>query len=281
METGTYVHESEVNVLKWRVKALENEIALEKNSRRYEAMLQWRDIYPEDGDIVCKDCQGSGYKGYGCTSTWRGGAGGQQITSDVCDKCWGSGMSNKPWANLRRFDIKNVRELESRVKELELENSALNILKEDDVEEMRERTARMDSAEKRVKELDGLLTAMDESWQKTELALELEKLTVAQLENGDAYRHLESKLASHELCIKELIEALSQVEASAMKYAKLAGESEKRVRELENMRLTWDAAGIADAQKVCDLQAKLSYYEKLPITEINGFKVLVLPKEIV
>jgi hypothetical protein len=27
---------------------------------------------------------------------------GQTITSDVCDKCWGSGDESRPWANLKK-----------------------------------------------------------------------------------------------------------------------------------------------------------------------------------
>jgi hypothetical protein len=112
--------------LRTRCEAAEAELQQEKDVRRYEAMLNWRDIYPEDGDVVCKDCQGSGYKGYGCTSTWRGGAGGQQVTADVCNKCWGSGVSNRPWTDLRRFDVKRIIELEKRVEEMEKENKILS-----------------------------------------------------------------------------------------------------------------------------------------------------------
>lgn len=64
-------------------------------------VLSWRHIYPEQGDVVCGLCGGSGVRVYGSTATWRGGAGGATITTDVCDKCWGSGASNRPWLNLR------------------------------------------------------------------------------------------------------------------------------------------------------------------------------------
>ncbi len=54
----------------------------------------------EDGDF-CEDCSGSGYKIYGDTSTWRGGIGGAAMTTDVCDKCWGSGSKRRPWPSHR------------------------------------------------------------------------------------------------------------------------------------------------------------------------------------
>lgn len=66
----------------------------------YKKMLEWRNIDPRI-DTVCKRCGGSGIRSYGDTSTWQNGIGGQTITSDVCDKCWGSGKENAPWANLR------------------------------------------------------------------------------------------------------------------------------------------------------------------------------------
>lgn len=70
--------------------------------RHIEDMLNWRNIDPEF-DVVCSECQGSGVKEYASTSTWRGGGGGCAITSDVCDKCWGSGKTNRPGVDLRRL----------------------------------------------------------------------------------------------------------------------------------------------------------------------------------
>ena len=67
----------------------------------YDDMLLWRGIDRSVGDAQCPDCGGSGVKVYGDTSTWRKGIGGQMITADVCDKCWGSGNAQKPWLNLR------------------------------------------------------------------------------------------------------------------------------------------------------------------------------------
>lgn len=60
--------------------------------------LEWRGIPEEE---CCKKCNGSGKLLYGSTSTWRGGIGGQMMTSAICDKCWGSGNEKRPWLNLR------------------------------------------------------------------------------------------------------------------------------------------------------------------------------------
>ena len=69
----------------------------------YNDMLEWRGIDRSAGDEPCPNCGGSGVKIYGDTSTWRKGIGGQMITADVCDKCWGSGNAKNPWINLREL----------------------------------------------------------------------------------------------------------------------------------------------------------------------------------
>jgi hypothetical protein len=66
----------------------------------YKMFLEWRGIDPDFG-MVCSSCSGSGVKSYGSTSTWRGGIGGQMITTDVCDKCWGSGNAHCAWPSHR------------------------------------------------------------------------------------------------------------------------------------------------------------------------------------
>jgi len=55
-------------------------------------------IDPED---FCEACGGSGYQTYGSTATWRGGVGGQSMTTDVCCECWGSGDKHRPWPSHR------------------------------------------------------------------------------------------------------------------------------------------------------------------------------------
>ena len=86
-----------------RLEALEsqNKQLLERRDTEYLRMLEWRGI---DGiENACERCGGSGTAVYGSTSTWRGGAGGQMITSDICDRCWGSGDKSNKWTNLRRL----------------------------------------------------------------------------------------------------------------------------------------------------------------------------------
>lgn len=67
---------------------------------RYNACLEWRGINQND---ACQECGGAGVKAYGSTATWRGGIGGQMITNDVCNKCWGSGSRSLPWPSHRRL----------------------------------------------------------------------------------------------------------------------------------------------------------------------------------
>lgn len=55
--------------------------------------LDWRGI--EEGQ-ECPRCGGAGTLAYSSTATWRGGAGGSTITTDVCATCWGSG-TKRPW----------------------------------------------------------------------------------------------------------------------------------------------------------------------------------------
>ena len=64
----------------------------------HETALEWRDIEPGN---ACSECGGAGITFYSDTSTWRHGIGGQAMTTDVCDKCWGSGDRTRPWPNWR------------------------------------------------------------------------------------------------------------------------------------------------------------------------------------
>lgn len=52
---------------------------------------------------ACEPCHGLGVRAYGSTATWRGSAGGMAITSDVCDRCWGSGNADRPWPSHRNL----------------------------------------------------------------------------------------------------------------------------------------------------------------------------------
>ena len=81
----------------------------------YQMLLLYRDI-----EIPCNVCNGLGVKTYGDTSTWHHGIGGQMITSDVCDACWGSGDKNRHWANLRQINSV-IGELKQQIKVLQTE----------------------------------------------------------------------------------------------------------------------------------------------------------------
>jgi len=64
----------------------------------YQRMLQWRSV-----ESPCPKCHGSGVRTYGSTATWRGGIGGQAMTVDACDQCWGSGDEHRKGADLREL----------------------------------------------------------------------------------------------------------------------------------------------------------------------------------
>lgn len=64
----------------------------------YKEVLHARGV-----ETPCKKCGGLGVRVYRDTSTWRDGIGGQALTDDVCDTCWGSGDANKSWVNLRKL----------------------------------------------------------------------------------------------------------------------------------------------------------------------------------
>lgn len=53
--------------------------------------------------IACPECWGIGHRTYASTSGWRGGIGGMSLTDDICDKCWGTGRTDKTGPNLRKL----------------------------------------------------------------------------------------------------------------------------------------------------------------------------------
>lgn len=93
----------EILMLRRRVEGLESQ-----RDDVYDNMLRWRGVDRGAGDEPCKRCSGSGIAAYSSASTWRGGISGQVITSDVCDKCWGSGNAEKPWVNLRKLESHEI-----------------------------------------------------------------------------------------------------------------------------------------------------------------------------
>ena len=88
------------NVLKyaklWKPKDLFKESFESERSFRHTYSQTMREFLVDDG-VCCVKCHGSGYYTYPTTSTFRHGIGGMKMTTDVCDKCWGSGNKDKVW----------------------------------------------------------------------------------------------------------------------------------------------------------------------------------------
>jgi len=72
-----------------------------KNPTMLEKIMEVREI--EKVENLCPSCSGRGRRAYGSTSIWMGGIGGQQITSGICDECWGSGDTTRKFADLRKI----------------------------------------------------------------------------------------------------------------------------------------------------------------------------------
>ena len=53
---------------------------------------------------------------YNSTAIWRGGVGGRMMTEGVCDKCWGTGRSDK-----RGTDLKKMEQFDRQYKEKSVE----------------------------------------------------------------------------------------------------------------------------------------------------------------
>lgn len=72
-----------------------------QEERSVERLLDWRGI--EKQEDICPKCRGGGKVTYGSTAAWHGGAGGQTVTTSVCDSCWGSGDKTKAFPNWRKI----------------------------------------------------------------------------------------------------------------------------------------------------------------------------------
>ena len=72
-----------------------------KTPSMLEKIMEVREI--EKVENLCPSCSGRGRRAYGSTSIWMGGIGGQQITSGICDECWGSGDITRNFVNLRKM----------------------------------------------------------------------------------------------------------------------------------------------------------------------------------
>ncbi len=53
--------------------------------------------------VACPRCGGLGQRTYPSTSLWSGGVGGMQMTNGPCDKCWGTGRTDKTGVDLRKL----------------------------------------------------------------------------------------------------------------------------------------------------------------------------------
>ena len=89
---------SELDLCIEEIKQLQTKIAKLEKNRDYDKEHY---IFVEIPEFPCKRCGGRGRRAYGSTSTWSGGIGGQMITGDVCDSCWGTGDATRKGANLR------------------------------------------------------------------------------------------------------------------------------------------------------------------------------------
>lgn len=83
--------------------------------------IEWRGIDLSD---VCERCGGAGMCAYANTSTWRHGMGGQAITNDVCDVCWGSGSESRHWPSWRVRTTDNSAGYRSEIERLRAERDA-------------------------------------------------------------------------------------------------------------------------------------------------------------
>lgn len=73
--------------------------------REREARQSVNAVFVEERGVrePCESCGGHGVRVYGSTATWRGGIGGQAMTTYVCDVCWGSGDQINHWPSHREF----------------------------------------------------------------------------------------------------------------------------------------------------------------------------------
>jgi len=75
--------------------------------------------------VPCARCSGNGCYMYPNTATWRGGIGGQAITRDVCDECWGTGCQDRKGTDLRKLRDEAEKRVADRVTSLMTERLGL------------------------------------------------------------------------------------------------------------------------------------------------------------
>lgn len=81
----------------------------ERHDAVMDALRDLRNLHDVE---LCGACGGWGVATYANTSTWRKGVGGNMLTSDVCDTCWGSGNAERPWPSHRLMLATHPREPE-------------------------------------------------------------------------------------------------------------------------------------------------------------------------
>lgn len=81
-------------------------------------------------ETPCPVCDGWGVRTYSSTALWRGGVGGQMLTSGVCDRCWGSGDKSKPWVDLREVEATRVRAEKAEAENARLREGMMEALTE-------------------------------------------------------------------------------------------------------------------------------------------------------
>lgn len=84
-------------------------------------------------ETPCERCRGLGTIGYSDTSTWRRRPSGQMMTTDVCDKCWGTGDAHRPGPDARAA-AERIAELEYQLAEEQAATA-----RDNDVEAVREK----------------------------------------------------------------------------------------------------------------------------------------------
>jgi len=70
-----------------------------------EQKKSMRDLVEEMSSVLCPKCEGKCRHIYSNTATWKSNPGqvsGRAMTEDVCDACWGTGLTTKTGWNLRK-----------------------------------------------------------------------------------------------------------------------------------------------------------------------------------
>ena len=102
---ASYPCSAHCKMLRGQLAQAQTEIAqLKREVTELTMLLAMEHNLEDQWGEVCKSCLGVGRRGYPDTSTWRGGMAGQTFTIGVCDTCWGSGSSNRPWKSWREIE---------------------------------------------------------------------------------------------------------------------------------------------------------------------------------